>query len=139
MKKIIALAVSVLFVFSVAGLSFAAEKDSATKPVPAEKKAPIRINQVSGEVTAVDAAAKTVTIKSKNGEVTIATDDKTMVRVGREKKTLADIKVGDRAISRYTEVDGKNMARSIGTIAPRKEAPAKAEGNKPAAAPAEKK
>ncbi|MCL5022308.1 MAG: hypothetical protein M1497_02885 [Nitrospirae bacterium] len=135
MKKMIALVVPVLCVLSLAGLSFAAEKAEA--PAKAEKKAPVKVNQVVGEVAAVDASAKTLTVKGRRGEVTVSADDKTVVRVGREKKTLADVKVGDRAMVRYTEADGKNMASIIGIMAKRqasekKEAAPKAEEKKPA-------
>jgi hypothetical protein len=90
-----------------------------------EKKAPAKIKQVTGEVTAVDAKAKTVTVKGKKGDVTVSTDDKTKVTMGKEMKSVADVKVGDKVIVKYSEADGKNVAKSIGI--------------KPAAAPAEKK
>lgn len=71
MKKAIAIIVSVLFVLSVAGLSFAAEQKAApaekAAPAKAEKKAPAKVKQVTGEVTAVDAKANTLTVKGKKG------------------------------------------------------------------------
>ncbi|MCL5022672.1 MAG: hypothetical protein M1497_04790 [Nitrospirae bacterium] len=148
MKKVMALVVSVLFVLSVAGLSFAAEKAAPAEkkeaPAKAEKKAPAKVKQVTGEVVAVDAAAKTLTVKGKKGEVAMTADDKTTVKVGKEKKTLADVKVGDKATVKYAEVEGKNVAKSIVAkaaaekkAAPAKKAAPKAEGKK--AAPMEKK
>jgi len=131
MKKVIALVVSVLFVLSVAGLSFAAEKAAA----PAGKKAPAKVKAVSGEVVAVDAAAKTITVKGKKGEVALTADDTTTVKVGKEKKTLADVKVGDKATVKYTEAEGKNVAKSIVAAA----APAKKEKKMEEKKPAEKK
>ena len=131
MKKAIAIIVSVLFVFALTSLSFAAEKAApapAEKAAPAkmeEKKAPAKIKQVTGEVTAVDAKAKTVTVKGRKGDVTVSTGDKTKVTMGKEMKSVADVKVGDKVIVKYSEADGKNVAKSIGI--------------KPAAAPAEKK
>ena len=78
MKKIIALIVAVLFVFAVASVSIAAEEKKAApaaekKMEPAkkeaapkaEKKAAAKVMQVTGEVAAVDAAAKTITVKGK--------------------------------------------------------------------------
>ena len=158
MKKLIAIVVSVLFVLSVAGLSFAAEekkaapapapaaekKEAAPAPAPAaekkaEKKAPAKVKQVTGEVAAVDAAAKTLTIKGKKGDVAITADDKTTVKVGKEKKALADVKAGDKATVKYAETDGKNVAKSI-VVTPAKAkkeaAPAKMEEKKPAEKPA---
>jgi len=145
MKKAIAIIVSVLFVLSVAGLSFAAEKKetapSATEkaaPAKAEKKAPAKVKQVTGEVAAVDAKANTLTVKGKKGDVMVNADDKTSVKVGKEKKSLADVKAGDKVTVKYAEMDGKNVAKSIMVSA----APAKKEKKEmkkeaaPAAAPA---
>ena len=146
MKKAIAIIVSVLFVLSVAGLSFAAEKKetapSATEkaaPAKAEKKAPAKVKQASGEVAAVDAKANTLTVKGKKGDVAVTADDKTSVKIGKDKKSLADVKMGDKVTVKYAETDGKNVAKSILVSA----APAKKEMKKeekkeaaPAAAPA---
>ncbi len=154
MKKAIAIIVSVLFVFAVTSLSFAAEEKKAApapaekkaapaaaekKAAPAEKKAPAaKVKQVTGEVTMVDAKAKTITVKGKKGDVVIAVDD----------KTLADVKAGDKVTAKYTEADGKNTAKSVKKAAAKKAVekkavekkaePAKA-AEKPAAKPAEKK
>jgi len=140
MKKAIAIIVSVLFVLSVVGLSFAAEQKAA--PAKTEKKAPAKVKQVTGEVAAVDAKANTLTVKGKKGEVMVNADDKTTVKVGKEKKSLADVKMGDKVTVKYAEMDGKNVAKSIVVSA----APAKKEMKKEAApapaapaAPAEKK
>jgi Cu/Ag efflux protein CusF len=119
MKKALAIIVSLLFVLSVAGFCFAAEKavgKKGTAVAMEEKsveKAPVKIKYVTGEVTAVDAAAGTLTVKSKKQEVSLSTESKTVIRMGKEKKTLADITSGEKVKVRYTEVDGKNMAKSI--------------------------
>jgi len=119
MKKAIAIIVSVLFVLSVAGLSFAAEQKAApakakeAAPAPAEKKAPAKVKQVSGEVAAVDAKANALTVKGKKGDVAVTADDKTSVKIGKDKKSLADVKVGDKVTVKYAETDGKNVAKSI--------------------------
>ena len=113
--------------FAFTAVTFAAEK---------AKKAAKK--QVTGEVTAVDAKANTLTVKGKSGDVTVSTDDKTKVTAGKDKKTLADVKVGDKVEVKYTEADGKNTASHVSI----KAAPAKkAEKAAPApakAAPAEK-
>jgi hypothetical protein len=149
MKKAIAIIVSVLFVFAVTSLSFAAEekkaapapapveKKAAPAPAPMEKKAPAKVKQVTGEVTAMD--AKTITVKGKKGDVVIAV----------EEKMVAGIKAGDKVVVKYTEADGKNTAKSVkkATAKPaeksmeKKAEPAKAMEKKaePAAKPAEKK
>jgi len=127
MKKAIAIVVSLIFIFALTAVSFAAEKAAAPaekkEAAPAEKKEPAKkaaTKQVTGEVTAVDAKAKTITVKGKKGDVVITVDD----------KTLADVKAGDKVTAKYTEADGKNTAKSV------KKAEAKAEEKK---APAEKK
>ncbi len=97
MKKTIAIVVSLIFVLAFTAASFAAAK----------------IHSVTGEVTAVDAAAKTVTLKAKKGEVTVSVEDKTSIKEGKEKKTLADLKAGDKVTVKYTEADGKMTAKSI--------------------------
>ena len=101
MKKALAIIVSVLIVLSVVGLSFAEEKKDSTKAMV-----------VSGEVTAVDTAANTLTIKGKDGEVVLATTDRTRFAEG---KTLADVKVGDKLSAKYSEKDGKMMAWKVMT------------------------
>jgi Cu/Ag efflux protein CusF len=110
MKKAIVIIVSVLFVFSITALTFAAEK-SAT-PAPMEKKAepvkmgkeaPVKVHHVAGEVVAADMKAKTITVKGNKGDVVIAVDD----------KVLAKVKAGDKVEAKYTEADGKNTAKSV--------------------------
>lgn len=142
MKKAIAIIVSVLFVFAITSVSFAAEKaaapaaEKAAAPAKAEeKKAPAKVKQVTGNVTAVDAKAKTITVKGKKGDVVIAVDD----------KMIADVKAGDKVTAKYTEADGKNTAKSVKKAAAKKAEEKKAEPVKmekkaePAAKPAEKK
>ncbi len=110
MKKAIVIVVSVLFVFSITALSFAAEKSATPAPMekkvePAkmETKTPEKVHQVVGEVVAADIKAKTITVKGKKGDVVIAVDD----------KVLAKVKAGDKVEAKYTEADGKNTAKSV--------------------------
>lgn len=138
MKKAIAIVISVLFVLSVVGLSFAAEKMEKKEM----KKAPAKMKQVTGEVVAVNATAMTLTVKGKKGDVDLTADDKTTVKVGKEKKAIADVKVGDKVTVKYAEMEGKNVAKSIiVSAAPAKKEMKKEEKKEPAkpAAPAEKK
>ncbi len=122
MKKAIAIIVAVLFVFALTSISFAAEKKAAPAPMEKkeaapvkaeEKKVPVKVKRISGEVGAVDATAGTLTVKIKKHEVSLSTDDKTVVKKGKETKTLADVAAGDKVIVKYKEVDGKNVAKSI--------------------------
>lgn len=145
MKRTIALIISVLFVLAVTSVSFATEeKKAAPAPAPVEKKAapmeekkaPAKVKMVKGDVAAVDAKAKTVTVKGKKGDVTAMIDEKTKIMMGKEMKTLADVKVGDKVTVKYSEADGKMTAKSIAIKPAEKMMEKKTE---PAAKPAEKK
>jgi Cu/Ag efflux protein CusF len=139
MKKALAIIVSLLFVLSITALSFAAEKAAttpghvdtkATEAAKVEKKAPVKVKMVTGEVVAADAKAKTITVKGKKGDVVIAVDD----------KILTEIKAGDKVTAKYTETDGKMTAKSVKkAVAKKKVEPAKEETKTEPAKPAEKK
>jgi Cu/Ag efflux protein CusF len=133
MKKTIAIIVSLIFVLSFAGLSFAADKPAAEKAEPA-KAAPVKVKQVTGDVAAVDAKAKTITVKGKKGDTVVTCDDKTKIMMGKDVKTIADVKVGDKVSVKFSEADGKMTAKSVAIKAAEKKAepakktePAKAE------------
>lgn len=111
MKKVVAFVIVMLFTLTV--LAFAQQATQPAPAAPAEKKAPTSYLSVKGEVTAVDPAMNTITIKSKKQEVQLTVTDKTKVLIGKEKKSLADVKVGDAAIARYKKENGKNIATSI--------------------------
>lgn len=117
MKKVLSIVLSILLVISIAGMAIAKEK--------------VKVKQITGEVAAVDAAAKSLTVKGKKAEVVISTDEKTAVKAGKEKKSLSDVKVGDKVTVKYSEVDGKNIAKSI-EIKPAKTEKKGAEPAKPA-------
>ena len=99
MKKALAIIVSVLIVLSFVRLSFANDKEHATKEM-----------HVSGEVTVVDTAANILTIKGEKGKVVLTITDKTKFAEG---KTLADVKVGDKLSAKYSEKDGMMMAWEV--------------------------
>jgi Cu/Ag efflux protein CusF len=82
-----------------------------------------------GEVAAVDAAAKTVTIKNQAGDSKTFAADKAKVATAEKKKDadLADLKVGDKVSVSYTEDGGKNVASKIGVPAALKEKKVKEE------------
>jgi ribosomal protein S1 len=157
MKKAIALIIAALFVFALTSVSFAAEaqkaapapaaekkaapapaveKKAAPAPAAEEKKAPAKVKQVTGEVKAVDAKAMTLTVtkkmKGKAEDTAVTVNDKTKITMGKDKKVLADVKVGDKVTVKYSETDGKMVAKSIAIKAEEKKA-------EPAAKPAEKK
>jgi len=113
MKKILSVVLSLIFIFAVTSMAFAAEtKDAAAAPAVEQKETVKRV-QVTGEITAIDAAAKTFTVKGRKGDVILSIDDKTKIMAGSEIKTLADLKAGVKVTAKYTESDGKNIAKSI--------------------------
>ncbi len=117
MKKAIVVVLSLMFVFALTSISFAAEKKEAVK-------------HVTGEVVAVDATAKTVSVKDGKHDVVVSVDDKTKISAGKEAKTLADVKAGEMVSVKYTEVGGKNTAESIDIHAAKHEAAPAAEKKK---------
>lgn len=130
MKKTIAILVAALFVFALASVSFAAdakkvtpapapmiEKKEVAAPVAEMQKVPAKVKQVTGEVKAVDTKAMTLTVtkkmKTKAEDTMVTVNDKTRVMMGKDKKLLADLKVGDKVTVKYSDADGKMVAKSI--------------------------
>lgn len=128
MRKVFYIIMAMFLVVAVAGSAGAAEK--------------VKIKQYTGEVVTIDATAKSLTVKGKKAEIVFTADEKTTVKVGKEKKSLTDVKIGDKVVVKYSEVDGKNLVRSI-EVKPEKtekkgpESAKPAEPAKPAAKPAE--
>jgi hypothetical protein len=118
LKKAIAVIVSVLFVLSFAGPTFAR--------MGMKRVMESSVKDTDGEIQAVDAKAKTITVKGMRGVVTATVDERTVVKQGKEMKAFTDLKVGDKVVLTYEVGEGKYMAKTI-VVAP------------PAVAPAEKK
>lgn len=135
MKKAIAIVLSVMFIFALTSVTFAADKKAAA---PAEKKevtVKAKMKQVTGEVTAVDAKANTITVKKGKKDTTITVDDKTKIMVGKDKKALADVKVGDKVTVHYAEpvTPAKEEKKAEKKMEKKEAAPAPAPAAKPAA------
>jgi Cu/Ag efflux protein CusF len=111
MKKTVVIIMALFFVFAITSLSLAAGEKKAAPPVKP------KVMQVTGDVKAIDTIAKTIIVTKmvmKKAEETVVTvDDKTKIMMGKEKKALADLKVGDKVTVKYREVDGKNIAKSV--------------------------
>lgn len=116
MKRYLALIVAILFIFAISSVAIAQEKPAAPAEKPkadvkkAEKAEKPKVKQVTGEVVAVDAAAKSITVKGKKADVTMTADP----------KLLEGVKVGDRVVAKYTVQDGKNVAKSVKKAAEKK-------------------
>ena len=110
-KKILGLAVAVLFLIVFAHGAVAAEKLS-----------------FKGEVVSVDAKAKTLTVKAitgtttsttiVKGEMTFVTDKKTKISAGKKSQTLKNLKAGDMVEVQYHSKGNKDIADKI-LIAPK--------------------
>jgi hypothetical protein len=130
MKKIFTVVMAVAFAFSVAGFAVAA--DNAAKAAPAKKEAAPaaekkaakpKAQQVTGTIEALDAAAGTLTVKGKKGNVDL--------KAG-EKVKLGDFKVGDKVIVKYAD----GAASSVKAVKAKKAEPKAEKKAAPEAAPA---
>lgn len=99
MKKILVLLTALTVAVAFSAVTFAEE---AKKPEPAKVAEPAKAatsaktaTKGSGEVTAVDVNAKTITVKTKRGDKVIAITDASNITVGKETKAIVDVKVGD--------------------------------------------
>jgi hypothetical protein len=95
-----------------------AEKPAAaTEKKEVKKEAKPKVHQFTGDVTAIDTAAKTLNVKGKKDEKTFD--------IGNA-KMKAEPKAGDKVLVKYTEKDSKNTANSVTvTKAAKKDAPKK--------------
>lgn len=97
-----------------------AKAPAVSKATPTSKNAEkeVAIDRiVRGEVTAVEPAAKTLTIKAMRGKeeetVGVEVPPTTKITQGKAAKTLADIKVGDRVWMKYGRTNDKLVADQI--------------------------
>ena len=104
----------IFLVFSLLLVNFMAYAVGEKKAETAEK---LKVKIVIGEVKTVDTAAKMITVekwvKGEEEETVVTVDDNTKITIGKEKKTLADMKVGDTVAVIYTKVDGKKVAKIV--------------------------
>jgi PDZ domain-containing secreted protein len=116
MKKTLTLILALGMVCFLAFGSVAAEKKAV------KKAETVKIN---GIVVSIDAAAKTLAIKEKAGDITITVNDKTVIESGKHQKTLADITAGTKVRVKYTVVDAAKIAEKIKIETAKTAAPAK--------------
>jgi len=120
--KLLTTCIAICFAILSAGLANAANPKGGEEKKKTDSKAP----SVSGTITLIDAQAGTLTVKGKKGEINLTTDEKTIVKEGKEKKSLSDLKTGDKVSASYIAKDGKNIAKLI-AVKPAKSAAEKAE------------
>jgi ribosomal protein S1 len=119
MRKARTILLSVLFAFVMSSLSLAVEekKVESMPPKPLKLQTAAKAQQITGEVSAVNALANSITVTKKIRdtvvEAVITIDDKTKIMKEKEDKSFADIKIGDKVVVKYANVDGKNVAKNI--------------------------
>jgi len=73
--------------------------------------------QITGQVKAIDKKAMTITvakkIRQKEMETVATVNDKTKIMMNEKNKKFDDIKVGDKVVMEYSDVDGRNIAKNI--------------------------
>jgi hypothetical protein len=134
-----------------AGGSSPAAGVSGTAPTSPQGATAAKSQRVSGKITAIDATEKTVAITNKQGDATtVKVDDKTTITIDGAASTIADLKVGDRAMARLSLDDadiavaikvrrnqqggkhGADGAPAAGSASPGTPAPSPAGGSAPA-------
>jgi succinylglutamate desuccinylase len=116
--------VAVLFALTLISTSFAEWQWSEVQKAS-------QFLQITGEVKAVDRSAMAITVTKKIKDKVMAAvttvDDKTKITMDEQIRNFNDINVGDTVIVKYSEVDGKNIAKSVVIEPPVPEAEKKAE------------
>jgi Cu/Ag efflux protein CusF len=79
---------------------------SADKAVPAKQR------QVTGDVTALDIPARTITVTKKSKKVVLNFEEKTDF-IQCTNAEISDIKIGDKVTAKYSETSRENTARSV--------------------------
>ncbi len=125
MKKAFSILLSIILIVSLAGIAAAKEKP--------------KVIQRTGDVMAIDVAAKSLTLKplKYKEEIVVTINENTLVKMNKEKKALTDVKVGDTVTIWFFEKD--KTAKSI-EIKPKAEKKEEKRGAEPAmpAKPAKK-
>lgn len=108
MRKIAVAVIACFCILSIVNLSFAGSGARMRQAMES-----MGGREVRGEVTAVDAKEKVVTVKGMRGPITAVCDEKTFVKIGNTIKSCADIQVGYRANMLFESEEGRNVAKSI--------------------------
>jgi Cu/Ag efflux protein CusF len=106
LKKAIGVFFAIPLVLCLAGLSFARGGMHRAMEQMGYK-------EIAGVVQTVDQKENEVTIKGMNEIVTVTINGRTVIKMGDENKTFADLKAGDKVTVSYEVSGGKNMAQSV--------------------------
>jgi hypothetical protein len=86
---------------------------SSEKKKIAEPKKTIRVKHLSGDVLAVDAKARTITVRVRDEDMVLQFDDSTVVKIDLDAVKPHEIPPGTRATVKYVETKGKYVARGV--------------------------
>lgn len=86
---------------------------TASEKKTAERKKAIRVRHLSGEVLAVNAKTKTITVRFRDEDLEVQFDDNTVVKIDLDTVKPPEIPVGTRATVKYVERKGHLVARGI--------------------------
>lgn len=99
--------------FTIILISFLLCAVFVTVALSAEKTVSSKTRQITGNVTAIDTKANTVTVEKKNTEVILSVGEKTKIIECTIKSKITDIKIGDKVTAKYKETATENTAKSI--------------------------
>lgn len=91
-----------------------AQADDAAAPADPPKKTAPKGTPMECEIVKVDADAKTIEVKAGDKTETLTLSEKCSVKIDGEKKTLADLKPGDKCTC--TVYDKKDGSKSVSRI-----------------------
>lgn len=86
---------------------------SSEKKKIAEPKKTIRVKHLSGDILAVDAKARTITVRVRDEDMVLQFDDSTVVKIDLDAVKPHEIPPGTRATVKYVETKGKYVARGV--------------------------
>ena len=114
LKKGLAVLLAAMFMAGLSGAAQGDEKkadDKAQTEKAADTHGKMKAKNAAGTVKT--AAADSLVVAGKKGDLTFSVDDKTMIHKGGKAVTAADIKPGDSVRIRYVEHDGKMVAQNV--------------------------
>jgi hypothetical protein len=124
MKKLFTIALLAAFTAFLPTALLAADKPDEAPPAKTEKKA--RHIVFNGKVSAVDKAAKTVTLEGKEKVRVFQVTSETKIHKDKKPGTLDDVVVGDRVGGAYREnAEGKMELLTLNTGLPQAKQKAK--------------
>jgi co-chaperonin GroES (HSP10) len=79
----------------------------------AEQKKAVRVRHLSGEVLAINAKTKTITVRFRDEALEVQFDDNTIVKIDLDTVKPSEIPLGARATVKYIERKGQHIAKGI--------------------------